>query len=290
MNKVIYTVYDGWNCVVEKVNRQSAVVSNCYVWGMDLSGSLQGAGGIGGLVCAKLGTNAVYYTYDGNGNVSELISTNGAIAGHYEYLPFGGTVALTGSLAKENAFRFSTKYADEETGFYYYGYRHYQADTGRWISRDPIGEEGSLSVRQNLADLDEADHPDLYPWKERKFIAERNLYLMASNRLTDDSDFLGLFDLNVNCTFQQVLVCASKCQTKTDGWYGHISTCTRIPLPFCGYFCGCTGQCRLWYSQKGTKQAGTATRCVYLCGPAGPVKRMRQPWWLPCAPVMFFKP
>lgn len=36
----------------------------------------------------------------------------------------------------------SAKYTDNETGLLYYGFRYYQPSTGRWISRDPIGENG----------------------------------------------------------------------------------------------------------------------------------------------------
>ncbi|MBB5354042.1 RHS repeat-associated protein, partial [Haloferula luteola] len=41
---------------------------------------------------------------------------------------------------------FSTKYQDEETGLYYYGYRYYDPVTGRWPSRDPIGERGGVNL------------------------------------------------------------------------------------------------------------------------------------------------
>ena len=37
-------------------------------------------------------------------------------------------------------FRFSSKYTDNETGLVYYGYRYCQPQTGRWLTRDPIGE------------------------------------------------------------------------------------------------------------------------------------------------------
>ena len=43
-------------------------------------------------------------------------------------------------MAKANPFRFSTKYQDDETDLLYYGYRYYNASTGRWNSRDAIGE------------------------------------------------------------------------------------------------------------------------------------------------------
>jgi len=49
-------------------------------------------------------------------------------------------------MARVNPFRFSTKYQDEETGWLYYGYRYYDASTGRWLSRDPIEERGGLNL------------------------------------------------------------------------------------------------------------------------------------------------
>jgi RHS repeat-associated protein len=39
------------------------------------------------------------------------------------------------------AYRFSTKYLDAETDMYYYGYRYYNPELGRWISRDPVPSE-----------------------------------------------------------------------------------------------------------------------------------------------------
>ena len=49
-------------------------------------------------------------------------------------------------MAKLNPFRFSTKYQDDETDLLYYGYRYYNASTGRWLSRDPIEERGGLNL------------------------------------------------------------------------------------------------------------------------------------------------
>ena len=40
----------------------------------------------------------------------------------------------------------STKYLDEETGLYYYGYRYYHPDAGRWVSRDLAEEEGGANI------------------------------------------------------------------------------------------------------------------------------------------------
>ncbi|WCJ60440.1 hypothetical protein NXS98_04725 [Fontisphaera persica] len=52
----------------------------------------------------------------------------------------------TGPVALVNPFRFSTKHCDDETGLYYYGHRYYHPHTGRWLSRDPIGEGGGLNL------------------------------------------------------------------------------------------------------------------------------------------------
>ncbi len=52
---------------------------------------------------------------------------------------FGEVIPASGPVAKVNP---STKYQDDQTDLLYYGYRYYNAGTGRWLSRDPIGEKG----------------------------------------------------------------------------------------------------------------------------------------------------
>ena len=140
-------VYDGWNLIQESVvfTNGTASISHNY-WGLDLSGSLQGAGGVGGLLAVKIGGQIYIPFYDNNGNISEYVDTLGNIRAHYEYSPFGETVAQTGDLADTFPHRFSTKYYDAETSSYYYGYRHYAPTLGCWLSKDPIGEEGGLNL------------------------------------------------------------------------------------------------------------------------------------------------
>jgi RHS repeat-associated protein len=143
-------VYDGWNLVCEySISNNQASVTRAYTWGLDLSGSLQVSGGVGGLLAIENKTfgsslQGVYYPlYDGNGNVLATLEDSGSstsVADAYHYDPFGKTFLSVGD--SDNPFRFSTKYFDQETGFYYYGYRYYDPVTGRWPSRDPIEEEG----------------------------------------------------------------------------------------------------------------------------------------------------
>ncbi|WP_124330899.1 RHS repeat domain-containing protein [Desulfonema ishimotonii] len=138
-------VYDGWNLIKETVTGDSTD-DTYYVWGPDLSQSMQGAGGIGGLVCRVSGTAVRHYTYDANGNVGQLVDEAGAIVAHYEYDPFGNEIRAEGDDAQNNPFRSSTKYLDAETGLYYYGFRYYHTELGRWISRDPMGEQGGYNL------------------------------------------------------------------------------------------------------------------------------------------------
>jgi RHS repeat-associated protein len=82
--------------------------------------------------------------FDANGNITDYVATNGAVVAHYEFDAFGNTVAQSGTLADAFAYRFSTKYLDDETGLYYYEYRYYSPQLGRWASRDPMEEDGGL--------------------------------------------------------------------------------------------------------------------------------------------------
>jgi RHS repeat-associated protein len=78
------------------------------------------------------------YTYDGNGNVSELVDATGAIRAHYEYDRVRRDVTVQArDLAAANPFRFSTKRQDEATGLLYYGYRDLDTVWGRWIKQGP---------------------------------------------------------------------------------------------------------------------------------------------------------
>jgi RHS repeat-associated protein len=142
-------VYDGWN-LIAILDATNGLVQS-FNWGLDASGTMQDAGGVGGLISMTIhaGTNAgtYFYCYDGNHNVTTLVNaTNGAIEAIYDYDPFLGIIRGTGRLAFLNPFVGSTKFCDWETGFLYYGYRYYDPGTGRWLNRDPIGELGGANL------------------------------------------------------------------------------------------------------------------------------------------------
>ncbi|MBC7077604.1 MAG: hypothetical protein H5T92_04775, partial [Synergistales bacterium] len=150
-------LYDGWNLIAE-ADAVTGELIRTYVWGLDLSGTEQGAGGIGGLLwithhASRITHQVSFPVYDGNGNVMGLVSADdGAVVAQYEYGPFAEPLRAAGPLAAENPFRFSTKYTDPETGLLYYGYRYYSPSLGRWLSRDPVGISYAL-VGYNTAVL-----------------------------------------------------------------------------------------------------------------------------------------
>ena len=140
--------YDGWNLVAILNSSLRAQIS--FAWGTDLSGTLQGAGGVGGLLWLTdhaFPTTRYFPCYDGNGNVKALVNANdGSVSANYDYGPFGELLRATGPRAKVNPFRFSTKYQDDESDLVYYGYRYMSSSTGRWLSRDPVGENGGRAI------------------------------------------------------------------------------------------------------------------------------------------------
>lgn len=140
-------VYDGWNLIAEYAAQTSFTLARVYTWGIDLSRSLSGAGGVGGLLLITDWSTGQSYQpiYDGNGNVQGLLQrSNQSIAAQYDYAPFGETVRSTGTYALVNPFGFSTKFTDTETCLLDYGRRYYSLSQGRFLGRDPIDEKGGL--------------------------------------------------------------------------------------------------------------------------------------------------
>jgi RHS repeat-associated protein len=152
-------MYDDWRMVLE-LDDEGAVLRQ-YTWGLDLSGTRGGAGGIGGLLGVyDAGEEDEYiYFHDAQGNVGQVvgwIDDFGGASGSawdanrlvatYEYAPYGEILASSGDFAAVNPFRFSTKYHDDETGLIDFGRRLYDTLQGRWINRDPIGELGGENL------------------------------------------------------------------------------------------------------------------------------------------------
>ena len=97
-------LYDGWNVVAELDT--TGRTHRTHLWGFDLSGTPQGAGGVGGLISTANTTNdtAVFISFDGNGNITGELESD-----------FGRTTA-TASLRCVRKHR----YSDGREGFFLY--------------------------------------------------------------------------------------------------------------------------------------------------------------------------
>jgi RHS repeat-associated protein len=195
-NEVRY-IYDG-RVVIQEQNTNSTPTVQ-YTRGTDLSGTLQGAGGIGGLLARSDGLNGMvglpwltnywstyatstilpfpptlyrsmlhsFYHADGNGNVTALFTpkAKGVMPSltRYIYDPFGNLLAMSGLMAQTNLYRFSSKEFHPNSGLIYYLYRYYEPNLQRWINRDPRREPGfRLLVLRRSQDLSPAEDSNLY--------------------------------------------------------------------------------------------------------------------------------
>ncbi len=167
-------IYDNNNRIA--LYNGSDVLQKSYLWGEDLSGSLDGAGGVGGLLVVT-DTSSSYPLYDGNGNITAYSDGSGNLVAEYEYSPFGRTLKQTGTQASNLTFGFSTKNYEAETGLLNYRYRPLIVNLGRWATRDPLGEDGGYNlygmVGNNLiGQLDELGLKSFYIRNENKAYAQ----------------------------------------------------------------------------------------------------------------------
>ena len=149
-NEVRY-IYDGNLVIQERDINNTPLVT--YTRGKDLSGGLEGAGGIGGLLArtsqeysAAPMAGHSYYHCDGNGNVTCLINSSQAIVAKYLYCAFGNVLSKSGLLADANTQQFSSKEKHSQSGLLYYLYRFYDPNLQRWPNRDPLEERGGLNL------------------------------------------------------------------------------------------------------------------------------------------------
>ncbi|WP_457589909.1 RHS repeat domain-containing protein [Geobacillus subterraneus] len=77
-----------------------------------------------------------YYHLNGHGDVVALTDASGNVVAQYEYDAWGNILSKTGALATANPYRYAGYYYDGETGLYYLMARYYEANMGRFLTRD----------------------------------------------------------------------------------------------------------------------------------------------------------
>jgi RHS repeat-associated protein len=159
-------IYDGLSRRVAIIEKDNGTVTSTkrFVWsGTDISEERDGNNmvtrrflGVGEQITGA----SYYYNRDHLGSIRELTDSTALVHVRYEYDPYGMRTKVGGEL--DAAFGFTGHYL-HASGLSLTLYRAYDTHTGRWLSRDPKGEDARL-----------------------------NLYDYVNNRPTVDIDPLGL--------------------------------------------------------------------------------------------------
>ena len=138
---VLYFNNLGWQCLE---SRETPVVGSAatttYVWGRRY---------IDDLVCRDRGGTRLYAMQDRQYKTLAIADASGAVQERYGYTPYGVASIYAANYIPRSAssYAWTCLYTgrefDPETGLYYFRNRYYDASLGRFVSRDPIGYEGS---------------------------------------------------------------------------------------------------------------------------------------------------
>ncbi len=118
-----------------------------YTRGPDLSGTLDFAGGIGGILACTYSSSpssTLFHHADLMGNIIALSDSSATLTSTFRYTPFGQFIASTTNSIPR--YRFSSKELDADVNLIYYGYRYFVGYVGKWMTRDPYTEQGDINL------------------------------------------------------------------------------------------------------------------------------------------------
>ncbi len=136
-----YFVYDGGQVVADLDENENILRS--YTWGAGIDNLLA--------FTDHTTSNTYYALKDHLNSVIAFVGADGAVVESYEYDAWGRTRVFdaNGDELAESAFgnryTFQGREIDWETGLIYFRARWYNPETGRWLSKDPVGISGGLN-------------------------------------------------------------------------------------------------------------------------------------------------
>jgi RHS repeat-associated protein len=131
-----YFLYDGSNPVVE----------------LDASGSVSATNSFSprGVVSRRVSSVSVLYTFDPEGNVAQRTDVGANVLSDYLFDAHG--VSLNLSLSEPFGYKAQLGYyTDNETGLQLLTHRYYDPQSGRFLTRDPIGYAGGINLYSYVA-------------------------------------------------------------------------------------------------------------------------------------------
>ncbi len=88
-----------------------------------------------------------YYTRDHLGSIREIVDATGAVRARFDYDAWGNPSGFDTSIPVEfQDFGYTGHFWHQPSGLWLTWFRAYDPTTGRWLSRDPIGEAGGLNL------------------------------------------------------------------------------------------------------------------------------------------------
>jgi RHS repeat-associated protein len=125
-------VYSGDHIMAELDGSGAVRATFAYAPGVDLPLTMRRDG------------KTYFYHRDHHGSITALTDSAGAIVNRYRYDAWGNTAVMANAVS--NPFAFAGREFDPATGLYFNRARYYDPQLGRFISEDPIGLAGGVSL------------------------------------------------------------------------------------------------------------------------------------------------
>lgn len=154
--------YDGLDRIVEIFETTSGSVTSTkqFVWADDEKWeSRDGSGNLSAQYFSfgqTLAGSSYYLTRDQLISIREMTDSSGTVQAEYGYDPYGRTTRLHGSLNTD--FQYADYYSHSRSGLNLAAYRAYDASLGRWINRDPLGEQGGINLYNYVDGIPTGDY------------------------------------------------------------------------------------------------------------------------------------
>lgn len=142
--------YDGGGRCVEITEYDGSTVTGTkrFIWcGFERCEERDASGNVTRRFFAQgeqIGGQNYYYSFDHLGSVREMTDGSGAIRARYDYDPYGVRTKTAGDL--DASAGYTGHYFHAQSGLHLTMFRAYDAQTGRWLSRDPLGEEAGMNL------------------------------------------------------------------------------------------------------------------------------------------------